>query len=391
LSQVLETHVDTPQEQVTVDAAPAHRRRSPVKTWATALAVPIIAYAVSRCIAALGYAIGSRNGDKSLAASFGSWDSSWYTALAANGYPTFVPDDKATTAAFFPLYPLLVRGFADISSLSLETSGLVVNTACGLAFVLGVCFLARDLFSQRAANAAAVVVSVFPGTFALSMAYTEGLMLALSAWCLFALRKEKWLAAGILAALATSTRSNAVALCFACAWAAVFAIKTQRPRPWRALIAPVLSPLGLIAFFGYLWSHTGQLDAWFRAQKAWGEDFDWGVRNLFERLPHGVLHPLNDFNTTVVAFGVVTWMVLAVFFIRSRPPGFLVVFVAVIAFLTLGSAVGPRPRFVTTAFPMLIAAAAYLKEWSLSLVVAVSASLLVVLCIVTSSTLYLTP
>ena len=40
-----------------------------------------------------------------LAAPFARWDSVWYLAIAQGGY-----DHEATRTAFFPIYPLLLRG-----------------------------------------------------------------------------------------------------------------------------------------------------------------------------------------------------------------------------------------------------------------------------------------
>ena len=49
-----------------------------------------------------------------------------------------------------------------------------------------------------------ILIALFPGSFVLSMAYSEALMLTIVALCFIALRDKHWLWAGILAAMATA-------------------------------------------------------------------------------------------------------------------------------------------------------------------------------------------
>src|SRR5207253_1167110 len=121
--------------------------------------------------------------------------------------------------------------------------------------------LAR-IWGREVADRGTALFCFFPGSFVLSMVYSEPLMLALAIGCLLALLDRRWLVAGVLAGLATGVRPNAVALVAACAWAAAVAIVKRRE--WRALVAPLLAPAGLVAFFAFLWARTGRPDAWIR-------------------------------------------------------------------------------------------------------------------------------
>ena len=52
-------------------------------------------------------------------------------------------------------------------------------------------------------------------------------------------------------------------------------------REWRALIAPALTPLGMLAFFGYLGRGYHNYAFWFRVeQDGWKEHFGWGEHSL---------------------------------------------------------------------------------------------------------------
>src|SRR5207302_5593334 len=122
---------------------------------------------------------------------------------------------------------------------------------------------------RRVADRAAVLFAFSPGAFVLSLVYAEGLLVLLSAACLLALLERRWLLAGVLAALAGATRPNATAAMLACAWAAGVAI--WKDREWRAAVAPLLAPVGVLGFFVFLWWHTGGAVIWFRGEfQGWG-------------------------------------------------------------------------------------------------------------------------
>src|SRR5207244_1786643 len=143
-----------------------------------------------------------------------------------------------------------------------------IGAVAGLTACLLLWRLVHHLSGPASADRAVALFCFFPGAMILSLPYSEGLMLALAIGCLHALLRRRWVTAGVLAALATATRPNAMALVAACAWAAAVAV--WRRREWRALAAPALAPLGLVAFFAYLARHTGDAGAYWRTQRqAW--------------------------------------------------------------------------------------------------------------------------
>ena len=137
-----------------------------------------------------------------------------------------LPDVEAR-AAFFPLYPMIVRAADRILPGGDTLAALAVSTALALVAVVLVGVLARRLYDNDVAERAMVLFAVFPGSFVLSYAYAEALLIVLAAVCLWFLLDERWLLAGVAAALATATRPNGVALVAACAVAAFLAIRAQ--------------------------------------------------------------------------------------------------------------------------------------------------------------------
>ena len=177
---------------------------------------------------------------------FTQWDGLWYLEIVRNGYPRSIPANITyfqleARAAFFPLYPMLVRDRSTRSSPAATRSppwsqlhARRSAPSCSSAY------LARRLYDTDVAERAMVLFAVFPGSFVLSYAYAEALLIVLAALCLWFLLDERWLLAGVAAALATATRPNGIALVAACAVAALIAI--QRRRDWSSLIAPLAGP-----------------------------------------------------------------------------------------------------------------------------------------------------
>jgi hypothetical protein len=206
-----------------------------------------------------------------------------------------------------------------------------------------------------------ILLCLFPGSFVLSYVYSEALLLAVAAACLWALHRERWLVAGLLAAIGTATRPNGLALVLACMVAAFLAIRNKRD--WKSLIAVVLAPVGFIGFMIFLRHHTGENLPWFRVQsEAWREGTSFGgaaVSNTVEFLLHPLSSPTNVLTAaSLVAIGVLLWSAW-----RHRIPAPMLAYSLGILFLMLlPETVTARPRFVFTAFPLFISAGAMFSD-----------------------------
>ncbi len=300
-----------------------------------------------------------------------SWDGIWYLRVVRLGYPHHVRPNVTynvtdARAAFFPAYPLLVRGVDKVLPGGDTAAALFTNFVLGAVaiFLLGV--LARRLYGDQIAAKAMVLGAVFPGSFVLSFAYTEALLLVFAMGCLWCLMTRHWVAAGVLAALGTATRPNGLALVLACAVAAVIAIRDERD--WRSLVAPLLAPVGFVAFQVWLGRHTGEAGVWFRVQReAWGEGASFGltaVRKTFEAFTSPLTSPTN-----IITAASVLAMVLMIYFLRQRglPLPMLAYCAGILALMLIPNTVTARPRFLYTALPLLISAAAFLhsvrRDW----------------------------
>lgn len=299
-----------------------------------------------------------------------SWDGLWYIDLIRFGYPRSVPPDVTyfhdeARAAFFPLFPLLGRAADRVLPAGDTFAVLILNLVLGLVAVVLIALLAQRLYSERVGRTTATLVTLFPGSFVLSFAYSEALMIVLAAAAMHMLLDRRWLAAGVFAALTTATRPNGLAIVACCAVAAIAELRTgdgdaDHTGDRRAILSVLLAPLGFVAFQVWLGRHAGETGVWFRVQReAWdeGASFGWtAVKNTVE----AVVTPLTSPTDTITAITVLATVILLVFAWRARLPSWMTAYSwAVLAMMLTPSTVTARPRFLFTAFPLLIGAAVW--------------------------------
>ena len=142
-------------------------------------------------------------------------DACWYERIAAVGYR---PGERS--AAFFPLYPALLRAVGALTAGDLTLGGLVVCGAAYVAAMAGLYRLVRRDFAAPVARRARLYLSVFPAAFFLFAPFSEALFLALAVWALDAARRGRWGWAGLAALLAGFTRAQGALLAVPLAWEA---------------------------------------------------------------------------------------------------------------------------------------------------------------------------
>jgi len=152
-----------------------------------------------------------------LVSPFARWDSSWYLAVAKWGYGPQTsgvplnPPGGVARMNFFPLYPALMRVIGWIVGSDL-IAGVLISL---LAFAVALWLLYRLVeldFSVQVAEVTVLLVAFCPMAFYFSAVYTESLFLALSLGAIYNARRDRWLYAGLLGALAAVTRIEGVVL-----------------------------------------------------------------------------------------------------------------------------------------------------------------------------------
>src|SRR3954471_19617019 len=167
------------------------------------------------------------------------WDAVWFLDVAHSGY-------GGADSAFFPLYPLLVRGLAPAGA---PAALLPAAYAVALAALAGALYLLRRLAELELGNAVAarratLLLAFFPGALWLGAPYSESVFLLLSIGAIYAARTGRWAWAGACPGLASGTRTAGIVLLvpLAILW---WRSRLRRPRdaPWLAI-----APAGLAGY-----------------------------------------------------------------------------------------------------------------------------------------------
>jgi hypothetical protein len=317
----------------------------------------------------------------SVAGGLAGWDGKWFLMGAEHGWPRHLPmidgHVAANPIAFFPLLPLLVGGIA-WTGISASVVGVLLSMATGAVAVVAVGILTAEFADLEKARRAALLFALFPGSFVFSFIYSEGLLITAVALGLVMLLRHRWLLAGLLGVVASASSPVGFAFVVSCCVAAGTAI--VRRRDTASLLAPVLAPLGGLAWMGFLWSHTGQWNAW-RMTERGGWDSYPSLRYPFHIVAQVVFDPLRPTLTGyLLFFGTVAAVVGTFLAFKERQPGPVLSYAVAAEVMALISApVGLRPRFLLVAFPLIIAVATRFSGWSFRVIAVISGVLLVAL------------
>jgi mannosyltransferase PIG-V len=354
----------------------------------------LAAFAASRLITFLVALAITAVSDQALTDVLAHWDGGWYLRVVRHGYPDTVATgfglQAQTTLAFFPGYPLLIKAGSWAMGLSPAVTGVVISTLAGAAASVALWLLAERVTNAKTADRTVVLFCFFPAAFVLSMVYAEAVFLLLVASCLLALILERWAVAGLTAAFAGLVRPNGLVLTVCCGWAAAQAIR--RHGSWWPVVAPLLAPTGILAFFGYLYLRTGDALAYVHTQKrGWDQGFDFGVSNLRSALAI-LTSGRVEFSVLVRAACLVGIAVALYLLTRWRLPAPLGIYVVgIIAIAVLSSNTISVPRFLLATFPVLIPISRHLPDNAYPVVVACSAALMATLLWVTSLASWFSP
>ncbi|MER8223856.1 hypothetical protein ABTZ58_25340 [Streptomyces sp. NPDC094143] len=299
-----------------------------------------------------------------------SWDGWWYQQIAAHGYdPALEPVPGAkglitlegNSAAFFPLYPALMRLVSECTGLGLYGAGLTVSVLASFVAALGVHTVTRDLGGHRAGLVAVGLWAVWPGSGTEWSGYSESLYTALAAWACHAVMSRRWLTAGLLTFAAGLCRPTAVALVAALALAAVLSLRRRQDGVRRPLAAVAIAPLGLFGYLAWVNLRMGDLNGYSKLQDgAWAHKFDWGVHTfrVLTSVPVGHFDYLfaMPFEDVIGVCVVLAVPVLTVLLLRLRPPAVLVVYTVLsyLMVMTTQQIFGNVSRYLLPLFPLFV-------------------------------------
>lgn len=206
---------------------------------------------------------------------FRHWDAGWYIEIAKYGY------FKLSETAFFPLYPLLLRFFHELTHFPYPLAGTLISS---LFFFLSLYLLGQLAIQVDGYGFALISMSLlafFPMSFFFDSMYAEALFLFLILMSTYLSLKGRFWLAGICAFLATLTRNTGVfvdvILFFDYLQLRGMGLHFWHKQWWGKLkwdiLALLLAPLGIGVYA--LWSkiNMGKALAFVAAERLWGRHY----------------------------------------------------------------------------------------------------------------------
>ena len=215
-----------------------------------------------------------------LAAPAVRWDSNWYVDISQHGYR-----HEHVEPAFFPLYPLLMRGLGEVTR-SVVVAGVAISLVAWLVALVLLRRLTEWELDAGTARRTVVLLAFFPTALFFSALYTEALFLALELGAFVAARRGRWAWAGALGGLGAATRNTGWLLVPVLAAQYLYGPRADRPpdaaaRGWRPRyrLRPdalwiLLVPVGLGGYLIFMQVHFGDALAPWHAQAHFHRTFD---------------------------------------------------------------------------------------------------------------------
>ena len=197
---------------------------------------------------------------------FRQWDGLWYRLIAETGY---VGGTQSAKAAFWPLYPWMMRAGSQITGLPYETVGYLISNIAFAGALIVLWRLIRLDFDDEIARRALWAMALFPTAIFFQAVYTESLFLLLAAGALLAARSGRWWVAGVVGVLAALTRSYGMLLGLPFLFLLWDQYGSDIKRWWPSVVPAALPALGPVIFGWHLSRVQGNALAFVDVQAQW--------------------------------------------------------------------------------------------------------------------------
>lgn len=312
------------------------------------------------------------------------WDSGWYYDIARNGYSDQPQNELGqSNAAFFPLYPLLIRAATFIVP-NFFLAGLLISNLALLVALIVLFHLVTMLYNAEVARRSLVLFLVYPFSFYFSAMYSESLFLLTIVLSFYLAEQGKWGWAALFAAAAGATRLVGILMVVG-----LFVLYLEKiVFDWGKIRPNILwIPLGLLgplSFMGYLSIHFGNPFLAWESQfvSGWGTEIGLTaiintIRSVesIQDLAAGQYAAINLIHLTT--FVVALMLTL----LAWRRPNKAYTVWAILTLLVSFSLWRSMGRLAAVVFPVFIIAALSLKESQYQTIVYISILFLALLAI----------
>lgn len=316
------------------------------------------------------------------------FDSDWYQIIAENGYPEIIePEDlgyskgadiKQSEWAFFPFYPMLAKGFMNISGLSFPVTGLILNLIFSMLCLIGFYLFSKFHFKEKnKAILACAILFLFPFSFYFSMLYTEAIFFTALIFSLVYIQRRNYFLMSLCLIPLCLLRPNGLILLLPL-YLYLLEDRNMITRrlnisnllKWPSLKWSLLFLTGILSFTFYCFYQlyqTGDFFAFSSAQAGWGREFTFPLLALFRKSSLA-----NQFNSV--------YSILLILFTISQlkkwPISFnVLVWLSILLPLSSGS-VTSMTRFTILIFPIFLSLSAMVSKLQAKWLVFVTVTIL---------------
>ena len=312
-------------------------------------------------------------------------DSPSYLGIAENWYVT--KGDSRFHLVFFPLYPLCIRALNFLVKDSFA-SAMLVSNGFAVASAIACYELTALEMPFNEAKSSVRYMLLLPAAFFLGAPMTESLFLFLSLITLYLARRRKFLLGCITAALAGFSRLPGILLAIPVA-AEMAAELCERYRKkdgfksalFKRLAALCILPLGLFAYLYINYSVSGNAFTFLTYQR---EHWQQSMTFFFSASAYQAEYALSQtvamrnqiFVPNLIAcFGALYLMLRAV---KEMRASYSLYFLAYFAITTGASWLLSAPRYLTVAYPLILACTLRAREPSKDILLTVILSALLI-------------
>jgi Gpi18-like mannosyltransferase len=262
---------EAPASEDTVETPASESTQTPDRPWRRAFASGLSAWAAAAVayflINSMVWLMRSESGPRvsGMLEVWNRWDTGHYLSIALKGYN---PENES--AAFFPLYPLLIRYLEPLLPGGALSAALIISHAACLAALTVLFRLVEELQGSSTARRTVTYLMAYPFAFFLVTAYNESVFLLFCVAGFYCMRQGYWVSAGLWGSLASGTRQAGILLALA------FVIEYLRQRGWHPkrirldALAVLIVPLGMAAYAWYCWRAFGDWLKFVHIQALWG-------------------------------------------------------------------------------------------------------------------------
>jgi len=275
-------------------------------------------------------------------------DGKHYLDIACKGYTA---SNTFDLRVFFPVYPLLIKSFSLNCRINPVMAGLAVSW---VSLFLSLLILTK-MVKEKNGLKTLLLFLFFPTSFFFATYYTESVFLLLVLLTFWFLDRKKYLAASIIAAIASATRLLGIALFPVLLYQAYKDYKKDKKFRFEVLLAP----LGLVLFSTYNFFSTGSAFTFLSTQSYWNRPVGlvapfYGLARQFINVVSGPLASYDSpfvYPVILIEFVVLLYVLAILYFSFRKIKDTYWIYTLVSLVIILFAGPSSFPRYALVLFP----------------------------------------